>query len=52
VHLHGKLDSNQGKSIKADIRAAFYPDKDDWKQMICDRAVYTLQGMMRGLTQS
>lgn len=52
VHLHGNLDNDQGRGIKADIRAAFYPEKDDWKQMIIDRADYTLQGMMRGLTQS
>jgi hypothetical protein len=52
LHLHGRLDDDKGRGIKADIRAAFYPDQDDWRQMIWDRAVYTLEGMMRGLTQS
>ena len=52
LHLHGKLDSPQGKQIKAEIRAAFYPEYDDWKEMVFERGVYTLNGMMRGLTQS
>ncbi|HVJ43583.1 MAG TPA: M14 family metallopeptidase [Dongiaceae bacterium] len=52
VHLHGELDSAKGRGIKADIRSTFYPDKDDWKAMVWDRAVYALDGMMRGLTQS
>jgi hypothetical protein len=52
LHLHGKLDSALGKEIKAEIRAGFYPEHDDWKQMVFERAVYVLNGMMRGLTQS
>ncbi len=52
LHTHGKLDSAQGRAIKAQIRTAFYPDKDDWKRMIWDRAEYVLKGMMRGLLQS
>lgn len=52
LHLHGKLDSQQGRIIKADIRATFYPEQDDWKQMVIERSVYALNGMMRGLMQS
>jgi hypothetical protein len=34
------------------MRAAFYPDKDDWKRMVWERGEYALKGMLRGLTQS
>jgi hypothetical protein len=52
VHIHGDLQTKQGKEIKAQIRAAFYPDKDDWKKMVFDRAVDVAERAMRGLTQS
>jgi hypothetical protein len=52
VHIHGDLDNAQGKAIKAQIRAAFYPDKDDWKKIVFDRAVDVAERAMRGLTQS
>ena len=52
VHVHGDLSSAQGKEIKAQIRAAFYPDKDDWKKMVFDRAVDVAERTMQGLTQS
>jgi hypothetical protein len=52
LHLHGKLDSAQGRDIKAQIRATFYPEHDVWKEMIIERSIYVLKGMMRGLTQS
>ena len=52
VHVHGDLSSPKGKEIKAQIRAAFYPDKDDWKKMVFDRAVDVAERTMRGLTQS
>jgi len=52
AHVHGDLRSPKGKEIKAQIRAAFYPDKDDWKKMVFDRAVDIAERAMRGLTQS
>jgi uncharacterized protein DUF2817 len=51
LHIHGKLDSDKGRAIKTQIRAAFYPEKDDWKRMVWERGEYTLNGMMRGLLQ-
>ena len=41
LHHHGDPDSNQGRAIKAQIRAAFYPDADDWKEAVWNRAVET-----------
>jgi uncharacterized protein DUF2817 len=52
VHIHGDLASKQGREIKAEIRAAFYPEKDDWKTMVIDRAMDVAERMMKGLTQS
>ena len=52
VHVHGDLQSAKGKEIKSQIRAAFYPDKDDWKKMVFDRAVDVAERAMKGLTQS
>jgi len=34
LHNHGALESNMGRSIKQQIRAAFYADTDAWKGMV------------------
>lgn len=34
LHLHGDMDSEDGKAIKQQIRDAFYGDTDDWKAQI------------------
>ena len=39
LHLHGDLNSAQGRDIKRKIRDAFYQDHDDWKDMILARAL-------------
>jgi hypothetical protein len=52
LHVHGDLRNAKGKEIKSQIRAAFYPDKDDWKKMVWDRAVDVAERAMKGLTQS
>lgn len=52
LHVHGKLDSDQGRKIKSEIRYTFYPDEKKWKEMVFDRAVDVLGRAMTGLTQS
>jgi hypothetical protein len=52
VHIHGDLGNAKGRAIKAQIRDAFYCDKDDWKDMVFERAVDVYDRMMAGLTQS
>lgn len=52
LHVHGRLDSVQGRAIKAEIRAAFYPDKDDWKRMVWERGADVIRRMVRGLAES
>jgi hypothetical protein len=37
LHVHGQLDSDVGREIKARLRDAFYCDKDDWKKAVWSR---------------
>lgn len=52
LHAHGRLDSAEGRAIKAQIRKAFYPDADDWRAMVWERAVEVTRHMVKGLAQS
>lgn len=52
LHVHGKLDSDQGRKIKGQIRDTFYPDEKKWKDMVFERAVDVLGRAMKGLLQS
>ena len=49
LHHHGAPESDRGRAIKAQIRAAFYPDADDWKAAVWTRAVATHELAMAGL---
>jgi hypothetical protein len=51
LHRHGEIDSAQGRAIKAQIRHALYPDAEDWRSMVWERAVQVGRGMIRGLAQ-
>jgi hypothetical protein len=52
LHAHGDLRARQARDIKAQIRAAFYPEGDDWKGMVFERSVDVLRRAIAGLTQS
>ena len=52
LHVHGDLGSPQGCEIKAQIRAAFYPDAEAWKRSVFDRSVDVLRRTITGLSQS
>jgi hypothetical protein len=52
LYVHGDLASRQARDIKALIRAAFYPDKDDWKEMVVERGHYVMKRMLRCLAES
>lgn len=46
LHAHapeGTLDSEKGRAIKTEIRRAFYPDRDDWRGMVVERSMRTLE---------
>ena len=52
LHVHGKLDSPEGRTIKQEIRAAFYPDHDDWKIAVWERGEDVTRRMLKGLAGS
>ncbi len=49
LHVHGDVQSVQGRGIKTMIRDAFYGDKDDWKGMIFEQAIAAERNALRGL---
>ncbi|MGO8914474.1 MAG: M14 family metallopeptidase [Stellaceae bacterium] len=49
LHHHGTLESAQGREIKAQMRAAFYGDADDWKDMIFEQAADAQRRALAGL---
>jgi hypothetical protein len=51
LHAHGRPDSRQGRAIKEQIRAAFFPDRDDWKEMVWERALETQRQALEGLLE-
>ena len=52
LHIHGQLDSAQGRTIKGQIRDAFYQEKDDWKRMVHERGIDVFRRTIMGLAQS
>jgi len=52
LHVHGDLGSPQGREIKAQMRAAFYPNADNWKRSVFDRSVDVFRRTITGLSQS
>jgi predicted deacylase len=49
LHLKGRLGSKQGLEIKAEIRRAFFPDEDDWKEMVALRGHQIMRRAARGV---
>ena len=52
LYVHGDLASKQGRDIKAQIRAAFYQEHDDWKQMVAERGHYVINHMLKCVAES
>jgi len=52
LYVHGDLGSKQGREIKAQIRAAFYQEHDDWKQMIVERGHYVINRMLKCVAET
>lgn len=49
LHHHGVLDSRQGRDIKAQMRAAFYGETDDWKELVFEQAMDAQRRALAGL---
>ena len=52
LYVHGDVASKQGREIKAQIRAAFYQEHDDWKQMVAERGHYVIDRMLKCVTET
>ena len=52
LYHKGDVASAQGQEIKTQIRDAFYPEFDDWKQMVWDRARELVDMAMAGMAQT
>jgi hypothetical protein len=48
LHAHGEM-SALGRSIKAQMRAAFYADADDWKGMVTGQSLIACRQAIAGL---
>ncbi|HYM29935.1 MAG TPA: M14 family metallopeptidase [Candidatus Cybelea sp.] len=51
LHTFGDLDTDKGRQIKAEMREAFYPDKDDWKDMVARRSDEILRQAVEGVAR-
>lgn len=49
LHMRGNPLGPEAAAIKADIREAFYPDKDDWKEMVWARSESVISQAIAGL---
>ena len=49
LHARGDVDSGLGQAIKAEMRACFYPDEDDWKELVWLRARQILDRAVNGV---
>jgi len=52
LHAQGEIDWDAGetKAIKAALRHAFYPDFDDWREMVLFRSRQTIRMALEGLS--
>jgi len=52
LRARGDVTSPLGQSIKAQIRAAFYCDNDDWKGMVVGQSMLACRQAIVGLMQT
>ncbi|MFK7733784.1 MAG: M14 family metallopeptidase [Pseudomonadales bacterium] len=49
LHVHGDLQSEQGHEIKEEMRASFYCESDEWRKMIWDRGLWSVEQLAEGM---
>jgi hypothetical protein len=52
LHVNGNPLGPEAAAIKTDIRCSFYPDRDDWKEMVWQRAEAVLAQAVKGLASA
>lgn len=49
LHVHGDLNSDFARSVKADLKEAFCPDSAEWREQVYERSMDVWQRGMTGL---
>lgn len=49
LHLHGDLNSDFARQVKADLKEAFCPDSEEWRAAVYERSMTVWQRGMEGL---
>ncbi len=49
LHNHGKPADPRREAIKSELRRVFYPDEDDWKEMVWEQAKEVVDQALAGL---
>lgn len=49
LHVYGRSDHPSAPEIKAALRAAFYCDNDEWRELVLDQSLETLRRGLAGL---
>ena len=52
LHAHGRIDTPEGRAIKAKIRSAFYSDTPHWQGMIVGQALLACRQAVSGLAET
>lgn len=52
LYHKGDVSSDLGRSIKTEVRDAFYPDEESWKEMIWTRACEVTSKALKGLAEA
>jgi uncharacterized protein DUF2817 len=52
LYVHGRPESAEGREIKARLREAFYPGREDWRKSVWDQGVGMFRGALTGLAES
>ena len=49
LHLHGDLNSDFARQVKADLKEAFCPDTEEWREAVYERSMAVWQRGLEGL---
>ena len=49
LHASGRVDTPEGERIKRNLKEIFYPDHDDWRELVLVRARQLIRNGLAGL---
>jgi len=50
LHVRGRVDSPEGERIKRNFKEMFYPDRDDWRELVLVRSRQLIRNALAGLS--